>query len=190
MPLPPPVPREFLTRRTVTCEGYSRADGLMDIEGHLVDVRDYDMNNEWRGCLKAGDAAHDMWVRLTIDEQLTIVEAVSSTDGAPYPTCRDITPHTQRLVGLKIVGGFKREMRARIGNTEGCTHIVALMDELASVAIQTLAGSRRDRGTREQLSTFNVRDPSRPALLDTCHSYAADSPIIARLWPMHYRPPK
>jgi Protein of unknown function (DUF2889) len=120
MPLPPSVPREFLTRRTVTCEGYSRADG------------------------------------------------------APYPTCRDITPHTQRLVGLKIVGGFKREMRARIGNTEGCTHIVAL----------------RDRGTREQLSTFNVRDPSRPALLDTCHSYAADSPIIARLWPMHYRPRK
>ena len=74
MPLPPPVPREFLTRRTVTCEGYSRADGLMDVEGHLVDVRGYDTNNEWRGCLKEGDAAHDMWVRLTIDEQLTIVE--------------------------------------------------------------------------------------------------------------------
>ena len=44
MPLPPSVPRELLTRRTVTCEGYSRADGLMDIEGHLVDVRGYDMN--------------------------------------------------------------------------------------------------------------------------------------------------
>jgi hypothetical protein len=123
MPLPPPAPREFLTRRTVTCEGFNRADGLMDVEGHLVDVRGYDMNNEWRGHLKAGAAAHDMWVRLTIDEQLTIVEAVSSTDGAPYPSCRDITPHTQRLVGLKIVGGFKREMRARIGNTEGCTRM-------------------------------------------------------------------
>ena len=132
MPLPQSVSRELLTRRTVTCEGYSRADGLMDI----------------------------------------------------------ITPHTRRLVGLKIAGGFKREMRARIGNTEGCTHIVALMEELAGVAIQTLAGRRRGRGTREQLSTFNVRDPSRPALLDTCHSYAADSPIIARLWPMHYRPKK
>ena len=190
MPLPSPVLREFLTRRTVTCEGYAREDGLIDVEGHLVDVRGYDTNNEWRGNLPAGDAAHDMWVRLTIDEELIIVATESCTDGAPYSSCRDVTPHTQRLVGLKIVGGFKREMRARIGHTEGCTHIVALIDELASVAVQTLAGKRRGRGTQEQLSTFNVRDPSRPALLDTCHSYAAHSPIIARLWPMHYRPTK
>src|SRR5260370_10187867 len=161
MPLPPSVPREFLTRRTVTCEGYLRADGLMDIEGHLVDVRGYDTNNEWRGRLKAGEPAHDMWVRLTIDEELTIVEAVSCTDGAPYPSCRDVTPHTQRLVGLKIAGGFKREMRARIGHTECCTHIVALMEEMAGVAIQTLAGRRRGPGPREQLSTCTARDPGR-----------------------------
>ena len=136
MPLSSSVPREVLTRRTVTCEAYDRSDGLLDIEGHLVDVRGYDTSNPWRGFLKAGEAARDMWVRLIIDEELTILAAESATDGAPYPTCREITPHTQRLVGLRIVGGFKREMRARIGATEGCTHIVAIVDAPASVAKQ------------------------------------------------------
>ena len=190
MPLSPPAPREFLTRRTVTCQGFQRNDGLIDIEGRLVDVRGYDVHNEWRGHLQAGNPAHDMSARLTIDEKLTIVAAESATDASPYPHCREIAPHTQRLVGMKIVGGFKREMRARIGNTQGCTHVVALIEALAGVAIQTVAGTRRHQSSEKRLSTFSTRDPSRPALLDTCHSYAAHSPIVERLWPMHYRPRK
>jgi len=36
MPLSTPATRRFLTRRTITCEGYLREDGLIDVEGHLV----------------------------------------------------------------------------------------------------------------------------------------------------------
>ena len=190
MPLSTPATRRFLTRRTITCEGYLREDGLIDVEGHLVDVRGYDMDNEWRGYLKAGDAAHDMWARLTVDDELSIKAAESSTDRSPYPICREITPHTPRLVGLKIIGGFKKAMHERIGYTEGCTHIVALIETLASVAIQALMGKRQGSSAREVLSTFSARDPTRPALIGSCHSYAPDSPITARLWPMHYRPRK
>ncbi len=39
MPLPAARPRELLTRRTITCNGYLRDDGLLDVEGHLVDAR-------------------------------------------------------------------------------------------------------------------------------------------------------
>jgi hypothetical protein len=190
MPLSPSAPRQLLTRRTIVCEGYERGDGLLDIEGRLVDVRGYDMENEWRGRLPAGQAAHDMWARLTIDEDMSIVAAESATDASPYPRCREVTPHTERLVGLKIVGGFKREMQSRIGSTQGCTHVVALIEALASVAVQALAGKRRHLDKQEQLSAFGARDPSQPALLGTCHSYAPDSPIVERLWPAHYRPAK
>ncbi len=188
MPLSPPGPREFTTRRTITCEGYVRADGLMDIEGHLVDVRAYDMSNDWRGFLKAGDPAHDMWVRLTVDDDLSIINAESCTDGAPFVSCGEVKSHTQRLVGMKITAGFKKEMRARIGHTEGCTHIVTLVDTLVGVAVHTLAGKRRGGSSEEVLATFGARDPSRPALVDSCYSYAADGPVVERLYPMHFRP--
>ena len=50
MPLPDPVPREPLHTRRVECRGYRRADGLWDIEGHLVDTKAYPFANElsWR----------------------------------------------------------------------------------------------------------------------------------------------
>jgi hypothetical protein len=190
MPLSPCASREFLTRRTVTCEGYAREDGLLDIEGHLVDVRGFDLGNDWRGKVKAGKPVHEMWVRLTVDEALVIRAVESVTDSAPFPTCREITPNMQRLVGLTITGGFKKEMRARVGNTEGCTHVVALVEAIAGVAIHALAGKRRHQDRDTVLGTFSARDPSRPALIDTCHSYASDGPIVEKLWPMHYRPRK
>ena len=40
MPLSLPVPRERLHARTVSFEGYTRADGLFDIEARLTDVKD------------------------------------------------------------------------------------------------------------------------------------------------------
>jgi len=43
MPLPSPRPRELLTGRTITCHGFLRDDGLIDIEGRLVDVRGYEV---------------------------------------------------------------------------------------------------------------------------------------------------
>jgi len=118
MALPPTVARELLTRRTITCEGHLRQDGLIDIEGHLVDIRGYDMNNGWRDPLPAGAAAHDMWARITIDDELTIVAAESVTDSAPYPTCGEVTPNTGRLVGVKVIGGFKRRLHELIGSTQ------------------------------------------------------------------------
>jgi hypothetical protein len=188
MPLSPPVAREPLPRRTITCEGFARADGLLEIEGHLVDQRSFEQRNEWR-TVKAGDPIHDMWMRLTFDENLVIRAVESTTDSAPYPSCTEVTPNFQRLVGLGITGGFKQEMRNRVGHTAGCTHIVVLLDVLAGVAVQTIAASRFKAGSGDALEVFGARDRSKPPLIGSCHSYAADGPIVRRLWPEHYRPP-
>ena len=55
--------------RHVECRGYERDDGLWDIEGHLVDTKPYDMPNDDRvsGKIAAGEALHEMWIRLTVD---------------------------------------------------------------------------------------------------------------------------
>lgn len=187
MPLPAARPRELLTRRTISCNGYLRDDGLMDVEGHLVDARGYDTRNDWRGAVNKGDPVHEMWVRLTIDDQLIIREAVASTEASPYPRCREPLPKLERLVGLNVVGGFKKQVRSRIGGTEGCTHVLALIEAMSNVAVHALAGKRRGEDRDSMLSTYGTRDGSTHPLVNTCHSYAADSPIVAKMWPAHYR---
>jgi hypothetical protein len=188
MPLPSARPRELLTRRTMTCEGYLRDDGLVDVEGHLVDARGYDTRNDWRGEVPRGQPAHEMWVRLTVDDRLMVTEAVAATDHSPYPMCRDTLPNLARLVGLSVAGGFKKQVRARIGATEGCTHVLALIDAMSNVAIHAIAGKRRGQGRDTMLGTYGTREGATHPLIGSCHSYAPDSPVVAKLWPQHYRP--
>ena len=187
MPLPPPVKRELLTRRSIVTEGYLREDGLMEIEGHLVDVRGYDMSNEWRGMVTRGTPAHDMWVRLTVDASLTVVAATSSMDASPHRTCPEIQHCAGNLVGLSIASGFKKQVRARIGGTAGCTHILALIEAMAPVAVHALAGKRRDEGRSATLDTYLPRSDGSHPLIGSCHSYRPGSPTVSMLWP-DYRP--
>jgi hypothetical protein len=70
--------------RRVRYEGYKRADGLWDIEAHLTDIKNHDFDLK-TGVRRAGLPVHEMWLRITIDRSLTIVDAVASSDAVPYP---------------------------------------------------------------------------------------------------------
>ena len=93
MPLPTPTVSRTLTHtRRVRFEAYKRADGLWDLEAHLTDIKplDYRMSS---GIRPAGTPVHDMWIRLTVDRALTIVDALTLTDAMPYPGhCDAIAP--------------------------------------------------------------------------------------------------
>ena len=74
----PPVPeveRELTHTRRVRYEGYKRADGLWDIEAHLLDTKNHDYRLK-TGVRRAGQPIHDMWLRVTIDRSFTIVDAI------------------------------------------------------------------------------------------------------------------
>ncbi|MGH7035691.1 MAG: DUF2889 domain-containing protein, partial [Stellaceae bacterium] len=49
MPLSAAAPREPIHTRQIECRGFRRADGLWDIEGHLIDTKSYAFQNEHRG---------------------------------------------------------------------------------------------------------------------------------------------
>jgi hypothetical protein len=183
MPLSQPTSRKHLHTRTVTCHGYQRDDGLWDIEGHLVDIKHYDFDNEHRGVVRAGEPVHEMWLRLSIDDDLQIQKAEAVTDYGPYAMCPDITPNFARLEGLRIGPGFHREVHKRVGGVNGCTHLVELLRPLATAAFQTLVAKRRAREADPDAP------PRRPVLIDTCHAHASDSPVTKRRWPDFYTGP-
>ena len=98
MPLSPAAAREKLHNRDVTCRGYRREDGLWDIEGHLVDTKTYSFANRDRGQIGAGEPVHEMWIRLTIDEDMVIHHAEAATEFGPYAICPDIVDRFRRPV--------------------------------------------------------------------------------------------
>jgi len=72
------VERELLHTRRVRYEGYKRADGLWDIEAHLTDIKNHDYHLK-TGVRRAGQPVHSMWLRLTIDRRLNVVDAAGKS---------------------------------------------------------------------------------------------------------------
>ena len=171
MPLEPTVARELLHTRAVEIRGYRRADGLYDIEGHLVDSkpRDFQLAS---GLRPAGRPVHDMWLRITIDSTLTIVDAAAAMDGMPFVDhCDAIVPAYRKLVGLAIRPGYNNRVKELLGGIRGCTHVTELAGALATAAFQTLAGEVQ-------------QDPDRkPFQVDRCHALQAGGPAVARYYP-------
>jgi len=191
MPLSPPAERQPIHTRTVTCRGYRRRDGLWDIEGHITDVKAYAFDNDYRGRVEPGDPIHEMWIRLTVDDTLTIRAVEAETDNSPYAMCGAITPAYEALVGLSIRPGFTRQVRQRLGGAKGCTHLTELIGPVATTAFQTvypvLARERGQGGAATGTREENAG--ARPALLNSCHTFAASSEVVKRIWPEHYLPP-
>ena len=173
--LDPTVPREPLHTRRIEIQGYKRGDGLYDIEGRLTDVKPYDFQLA-AGVRPAGEPVHDMWLRITVDRALTIVDAQAAMEGMPYVgECDAIVPAYRKLVGLAIRPGYNQRVKDLLGGVRGCTHITELAGILATAAFQTMAGQR-------------VQDPSRkPFQLDRCHALDVTGPVVGRFYPRWYK---
>ncbi|HVA11770.1 MAG TPA: DUF2889 domain-containing protein [Stellaceae bacterium] len=180
MPLPEAAPRELIHTRRIEGHGYRRQDGLWDIEGRLTDGKTYAFKNEYRGEVKAGEFIHQMWLRLTVDDTLTIQAVEAATDNSPFAICPAILPSFQRLKGLRIAKGFNAKVFELFGGVEGCTHHVELIGRLATVAFQTVFPYRNRKAAAEGRTPDSSR---RPRLLNTCHAFAENGEIAKKLWP-------
>jgi hypothetical protein len=178
MPLPPPTAeRTRIHARNVQLYGFKRTDGLWDIEARLTDTKDHDYPIS-SGLRQQGDAVHDMWVRLTIDRHMGIVDATVCTDAMPYVGyCDRITPDYAKLVGLNLFQGFRKTVKDLFANTRGCSHLSEMLMFLPTVALQTFASEVLD----------NQDTPHKPYQLDKCHALDSHSEVVQRYYPRWYR---
>jgi hypothetical protein len=181
MPLPPPTAtRTPVHTRRLRFEGYKRADGLWDIEAHLTDIKpaDYRLAS---GVRPAGLPIHDMWLRLTFDRDLTILDAVALTDAMPYPPyCANANPDYRKLIGLKLARGFRKAVQERFHDVAGCTHLNEMLGQFPSAAVQTMAFDRVD----------NADASTRPFQLDRCKGLDTTGEGVRRFYPRWYRSTK
>ncbi len=185
MPLPPSSPRQLIHRRQVHCDGYEREDGLWDIEGRMTDVKTYDMDNRDRGgCIVAGEALHDMALRLTIDLNYHIHRVEAVIDYSPFNLCPAIVDQFKQLEGKSIGPGWTRMTREMFAGTRGCTHLMELLGPIATTAFQATHKARVQRSADNAGKALD----SDNKILNTCHALADDGEVVRDFWPQHYRP--
>ncbi|MFT0548077.1 DUF2889 domain-containing protein [Allopusillimonas ginsengisoli] len=185
MPLPPPdTAREPLHTRTIRVNSFARDDGLWDVEAELIDFKAYDLPKLSGEVQPAGKPFHHMHLRITIDEQFTIVKAVAAYDAAPYNQhCTAITPDYGQLAGMNLLRNFRNTVKQRFSRVAGCTHLTELSYVLPTVAVQTMANQRHQQ--REEAG-----DIRRPFQLEGCHALRLDGEVALEFYPQWYVTPK
>ncbi|WP_459829305.1 DUF2889 domain-containing protein [Hydrogenophilus islandicus] len=172
------VTRRPIHRRTITIEGFTRSDGLWELEATLVDVKtvDYPISS---GLRPAGTPVHEMTVRIAFDHTFTIREAHAESRWVPFTgVCEAVTPRYEALVGLNLLRGFRLAVNDRFRGVQGCTHITELLYSLPTAALQTVATFRRD----------NEESDEKPFHLDQCHALDTESsPVVAQYYPKWFR---
>jgi len=187
MPLPlPDVPRKLLHTRSVRVDAYARDDGQWDLDAELIDVKGYDFPRENGTIHKMGDPVHHMHLRVTVDNDFTITAAQAAYDAAPFDeNCFCIAPAYQDLVGLNLLRRFRDAVKGRFGRVAGCTHLTELSYLLPTVAVQCMAGRKREERARG-----GEQSDKKPFELDGCHALRVDGPVAAKHYPLWYVAPQ
>ncbi len=188
MPLSNPKPRRPLHTREVICQGFLREDGLVEIEGQLIDTKPFEFPNKDRGgSIAAGEPLHGMAIRIALDDKMTILEAEASMDDTPYNYCKSVAAIFNKLIGIRITTGWRARVREAVGGRQGCTHLTELLGPMATTAFQTLVSVR---DTDKSYDEEHPHSEYVPYLINTCHTHAEDSPVVKENWPDYYRQPE
>jgi hypothetical protein len=201
MPLSEPSDRERLHTRSIEINGYRRSDGDFDIEAHLTDRKSFGQTNFDRGFIEAGEPLHDMWLRLTLNEDMTILAVDTVSDKTPYVLCPTAAPNFARLVGMQIKAGFLRDANRVVGGIVGCTHLRELLQQMATTAFQTINPAKAQREMAAQgvapdgrgSDAFDKRITEKwgggSKIINTCLAYDSAGPVVKRRWPHMYTGP-
>ena len=138
---------------------------------------------------------HHMILDLVVDyPSLVIASATAAMEVHPHEICHHIAPKYELLEGVSIARGFTHKVREVFGGPKGCTHVTALLQAMAPVAMQAtwaMAGADRRAAAattgfdveREMLPPSSRADEVAGAMrsLNTCHVFAEDGGYVRNL---------
>lgn len=180
----PDAAREELHHRRIDMRGYRRSDGLFEIEGRVTDHKPHDFLPYSGGrFVPVGQPVHDMGVRIVYDADLRVHAIDTFTDASPYAHCPEGGRALQAMKGLRMAGGWSKEVRSRLKGARSCTHLMELLIPMATAAFQSLSTLGLTRVDRLDAT-------GRPMKIDSCYAYGAEEEIVRRKWPEYYRPPR
>lgn len=176
MPLPDSPGRKQHHTRQLNVQGYQRPDGLWEVEAHLLDTKPYRSPNHEKDGVEAGEPIHQFSLRITLDLDFRIHRVDVSMDDTPFGICRQVEANMKRLEGLQIGPGWLKEARERIPRREGCTHLMDLLNPIATTAYQSMHTALEKH--RQSLPV-----PPAPPIINQCHSLSSHTNVVRVKWP-------
>ncbi len=175
-----PQARSLSNSRSISCAGYTREDGLYDIEAHLIDTKPTSVFHPKYGNPKpAGTPLHEMKIRVSIDSKLLIHKAEAVTIAAPFGSCEVPPLDFSQLRGISLQKGWKKAVEERMGGTRGCTHLRELLASVATMAFQTIASS-------DEFIELMDGGEAKLFFVDSCLSYDKTGEVVKTLFPEQY----
>jgi hypothetical protein len=184
----PPPTGELIHQRAYEIGSYFEGDAHFRLIGHIRDVKPDGM---WGIDDDRPMTIHHMELHLVIEATtLTITEVFTKMHVTPHAECPIIEAAYQQLVGVSIARGFTNKVKELFGGPRGCTHIGALTNAMAPVAMQSVwAFFNRQRDERvtvgvvaadsERLETHRKQEMQRNK--NTCHVWDENGPLYAKI---------
>ena len=197
MPLSQPVERERLHTRSIEINGYRRSDGLYDIEAHLTDSKSFGQNSHDRGYIEPGEPIHDMWLRLTLDEQMRIA-AVEAVSDKPHTSCvqrrRPTSPGWSACVSGPVSSARRTTRWAARSAAPICANCCSRWPPPPTrpSTLPRLGGRcwrrvlRTSRGSDALDKRITEKWGGGNKMLNTCLAYDEKGPLVKRRWPHLY----
>lgn len=186
-----------LHQRAYEIEAFLEDDDHLRLVGVLRDVKP---DGLWGVDDPDPLTIHHMELHLVVRAADLVITAVEvSMHVHPQEQCPLILAAYQQMVGWSIARGFTHKVREHFGGPRACTHIGALVNAMAPVAIQSLWAFFHLRaaaaGTAGEVTAAAVGGDSglsaedRQAAMrlemernrDTCHVWASDGPMFELL---------
>lgn len=184
MPLSQPNARKEIHHRVIDMRAYARDDGMYDVEARLVDRKPFAFQRvSTPDPIGAGQALHDLWIRLTVDDDYMIRGIEAASDVTPWALCREAEATLTILVGERITRGWSTVVKERLRGAASCTHLMEMLIPMGTTVLQGIRGLHPERAR-------SVSADGLPLKLDTCYAYGRQREVVRQLWPEHYRPPK
>ena len=167
--------------------GFERDDGLWDTEAARTDVKTYGFIIPSQGPKEPGDPIHGLNIRLTVDDQLKILEVATDMAHIPQPECDQAPSGMHRLIGCTLGSGWRKTIESKIGGVEGCTHLRELLFNMATVAFQTIPHAIQFRNDQAGIPREALTTP--PPYVGKCKTWAFEGALVQRYYPMFFKKP-
>lgn len=179
MPLTLIPDRAPVHRRVIDMQTYDRGNGLYDAEAHLVDRKPFDFTRVGStDMVLAGEAFHDLWIRLTVDSKFVVRAVEASSDVTPWAVCKEAQTTLSVLVGEVLERGWTAKVKERLRGAASCTHLAEMLIPLATTALMGIYGLRPEQ---DRLSNIGL-------LVDSCYAFDKGRDLVKQLMPLHYQP--
>lgn len=160
--------RAAMHHRSIEHHSWLLADGCLELESRLLDTKAYDTTVGFDRELPAGEALHDMTIRILLGTDTLIREIELRMDATPFDICPEVIRRFESLRGASIGRGWNAMLSRRFSGISGCRHLVDLLRGMGTVAFQSMPS---EGWTHDTVKRFN----------DSCYAFCQGGPIMARL---------